>query len=65
MREVRREMKLVALILDDKELDRILAHQGWPVTFPKTMSSRAPPVQGEARGGGGQLDARSGAVWVY
>ena len=46
------EMKLVALILDDKELDRILAHQGWPVTFPKTKASRAPPVQGEARGEG-------------
>ena len=29
-------MKLVAVILDDRELDRILAHQGWPTEFPKT-----------------------------
>jgi hypothetical protein len=29
-------MKLVAVILDDGELDRILAHEGWPVEFPKT-----------------------------
>jgi hypothetical protein len=37
------EMKLVAVILDDRELDRILAHQGWPTEFPKTKASRAPP----------------------
>ena len=30
------EMKLVAVVLDDGELDRILAHEGWPVEFPKT-----------------------------
>jgi hypothetical protein len=36
-------MKLVAVILDDRELDRILAHQGWPTEFPKTKASRAPP----------------------
>ena len=29
-------MKLVAVILDDRELDRILAHEGWPTKFPKT-----------------------------
>jgi hypothetical protein len=29
-------MKLVAVILDDRELDRILAHEGWPTEFPKT-----------------------------
>jgi hypothetical protein len=29
-------MVLSALILDDRELDRILAHQGWPADFPKT-----------------------------
>ena len=28
-------MKLVAVILDDRELDRILAHEGWPTKFPK------------------------------
>ena len=46
------EMTLAAVILDDKELDRILAHQGWPVAFAKTKASRAPPVHGEARGEG-------------
>jgi Zn-finger nucleic acid-binding protein len=30
------EMKLVAVVLDDGGLDRILAHQGWPTDFPKT-----------------------------
>ena len=30
------EMKLVGVILDDVELDWILAHQGWPMDFPKT-----------------------------
>lgn len=30
------EMRLAAVIPDDRELDRILAHQGWPMEFPKT-----------------------------
>jgi hypothetical protein len=50
------EMKLASVILDDRELDRILAHQGWSVEFPKTKPSRAPP--GIERREGGQLDAR-------
>lgn len=29
-------MKLAAVILDDRERDRILARQGWPTEFPKT-----------------------------
>ena len=37
------EMKLVAVILDDAELDRILGHEGWAVEFPKTKPSRSPP----------------------
>ena len=37
------EMKLVAVILDDRELDRVLGHEGWAVEFPKTKPSRAPP----------------------
>jgi len=39
------EMKLTALILDDSELDRILAHQGWPASWPKTKPARAPPAR--------------------
>ena len=35
------EMKVVAVILDDGELDRILAHQGWTTEFPRTRPSRA------------------------
>ena len=53
------EMKLVAVILDDRELDRILAHQGWPTEFPKTKASRAPPVRAESGGDSSQVDARA------
>jgi len=52
------EMKLVAVILDDGELDRILAHQGWPTQFPKTKPSRAPPARAPSADEEGQLDAR-------
>ncbi|MDO8757331.1 MAG: hypothetical protein Q7J64_04920 [Elusimicrobiota bacterium] len=34
-------MKLVGVILDDRELGRILAHQGWPVNFPKPSPALA------------------------
>jgi hypothetical protein len=52
-------MKLVAVILDDRELDRILAHHGWPTEFPKTKASRAPPGRGESGGESSQVDARA------
>jgi hypothetical protein len=42
-----------------RELDRILAHQGWPAEFPKTKASRAPPGRVESGGEGGQLDPRA------
>jgi hypothetical protein len=38
-------MDLVAVILDDRELDRVLGHQGWAVEFPKTKPSRSPPAR--------------------
>ena len=53
------EMKLVAVILDDGELDRILAHQGWPTEFPKTKASRAPPARALSADEDGQLDPRA------
>jgi Zn-finger nucleic acid-binding protein len=53
------EMKLVAVILDDGELDRILAHQGWPVEFPKTKASRSPPARVLSADEDGQLDPRA------
>ena len=53
------EMKLAAVILDDRELDRILAHQGWPTEFPKTKGSRAPPGRGESGGEASQVDPRA------
>ena len=56
------EMKLVAVILDDGELDRILAHQGWPTAFPKTKASRAPPGSAERGDEGSQADPR-GERW--
>jgi Zn-finger nucleic acid-binding protein len=52
------EMKLVAVVLDDGELDRILAHQGWPVEFPKTKPSRSPPRREESADAEGQIDPR-------
>lgn len=51
-------MKLVAVILDDRELDRILAHQGWPTEFPKTKASRAPPGSAERGDESSQGDPR-------
>jgi hypothetical protein len=56
------EMKLVSVILDDRELDRILAHQGWPTEFPKTKGSRAPPGIEERGDEGSQADPR-GEEW--
>ena len=55
-------MKLVAVILDDRELDRILAHEGWPAEFPKTKASRAPPGSSERGEEGSQGDPR-GENW--
>ncbi|NNN06327.1 MAG: hypothetical protein HKL90_10545 [Elusimicrobia bacterium] len=52
-------MKLVAVILDDGELDRILAHQGWSVEFPKTKPSRSPPGGRLSADAEGQIDPRS------
>ena len=51
-------MKLAAVILDDRELDRILAHQGWPTEFPKTKASRAPPGRNERGEESSQVDPR-------
>jgi len=56
------EMKLVAVIVDDGELDRILAHQGWPTAFPRTKASRAPPGSAERGDEGSQADPR-GEKW--
>jgi hypothetical protein len=56
------EMKLVSVILDDRELDRILAHQGWPTEFPKTKASRAPPGIEERGDEDSQVDPR-GEEW--
>ncbi len=52
------EMKLVAVVLNDGELDRILAHEGWPVEFPKTKPSRSPPRREESSDTEGQIDPR-------
>jgi Zn-finger nucleic acid-binding protein len=51
-------MKLAAVILDDRELDRILAHQGWPTEFPRTKASRAPPGSAERGDEDSQADPR-------
>ena len=53
------DMRLVSVILDDRELDRILAHQGWPIEFPKTKASRAPPGRVERGGEASQVDPRA------
>lgn len=43
-------MERVSVIMDDGQLDRILAHQGLPLEFPKTVPSRAPPSAGDEDG---------------
>ena len=54
-------MRLGSVILDDLELDRILAHQGWSVEFPKTKAPRAPPGRVEGGGESSQVDPRAEA----
>lgn len=51
-------MRLAAVILDDRELDRILGHQGWATDFPKTKASRAPPGSEERGEESSQADPR-------
>ena len=55
------EMKLAAVILDDRELDRVLEHQGWPVEFSKTRPSRSPPAR--ARDGDDSQSDPRGEQW--
>jgi hypothetical protein len=52
------EMKLVAVVLEDGELSRILAHEGWPIEFPKTKPSRAPPRREASADAESQIDPR-------
>ena len=56
------EMRLVAVIIEDDQLDRILEHQGWPVEFPKTKASRSPPARRGAEDGASQAEDR-GEEW--
>jgi hypothetical protein len=56
------EMQLAAIIIEDRELDRILAHQGWTLDFPKTKASRSPPGRGPGVDGESQVDDR-GEEW--
>ncbi len=52
-------MVLTALILNDAELDRILAHQGWPMHFPTTSPARAPPAPAADQDDADQADTSS------
>jgi hypothetical protein len=52
------EMKLVAIIVQDAQLDRILAHEGLDRQFPKTKPARPPPQQRSDQDEAGQLDPR-------
>ncbi len=60
------EMKLAAIVLDDGELDRILAHQGWPASWPKTKPARAPPARAAnvTAAGGRRRHSRRREAWV-
>jgi hypothetical protein len=49
------KMVLVAIITDDRELIRLLAHLGLPTEFPKTKPARGPPAL--YRGQDSQLDS--------
>ena len=37
-------MRLIAVIGEDAELDRLLPHIGVEADFPKTMPARSPPM---------------------
>jgi len=50
---------VLTVIQDDRELDRILAHQGWPVDFPTTSPARAPPAPLDDQDDAGQADPNS------
>ena len=52
-------MRLVAVIGDDEELDRILGNQGWPVDFPRTKPARPPPDRAADKDEVCQVDPRS------
>ena len=52
-------VKCCGVILDDRELDRILAHQGWPVDSPKTSPARAPLAPEADQDDAGQTDPNS------
>ena len=55
-------MRLVAVIIEDCELDRIHGHQGWSLDFPKTKASKSPPVGGLDEDGASQAEDR-GEEW--
>lgn len=51
-------MKLVAVVTEDSEIDRMLDHRGLSKDFPTTKPARAPPLPfGGAEGS--QLDPRA------
>ena len=52
-------MVFTALIQDDRELRRILAHQGWPADSPRTSPARAPPALAADQDDAGQSDPSS------
>ena len=56
------DKKLIAVIIEDRELDRILEHQGWSLEFPKTKASRSPLARGLDEDGASQVDDR-GEEW--
>jgi len=57
------EMKLVAIITEDREVKRILEHLGLPRGFPTTKPARAPPLPYDGGAGEGcQLDPRADDV---
>lgn len=56
------EMKLVAVILRDSEIDRVLDHLGLPRGFPTTRPARAPPLPLGREVDGCQFDPRADDV---
>ena len=57
------EMKLVAVILRDSEIDRVLDHLGLPRDFPRNLPARAPPLPYDGDAGEGcRLDLRADDV---
>ena len=55
------EMKPLAVIMEDRELKRLLTHLGLPTEYDRTKPARSPPLQDRDRGLESQIDPAADA----